>query len=69
MSRETIHKINIAYNVEILLKGCPLYSEDMLTNREIFGKVHVYMHNNIFQYYCKHIHVCFLRLYMSVVWK
>ena len=39
--RETIHKINIAYNVEILLKGCPLYSEDV--NREIFSKVHKFI--------------------------
>ena len=39
--RETIHKINVAYNVETLLKGCPLYSEEV--NGEIFSKVHKFI--------------------------
>ena len=43
MRKETIHKINIAYNVEFFLKGCPLYSEDVNTNREIFSKGHKFI--------------------------
>ena len=39
--RETIHKIIVAYNVEILLKGCPLYSEEV--NGEIISIVHKFI--------------------------
>ena len=38
---ETIHKINVAYKVEILLKGCPLSSDD--DNGEFFSKVHKFI--------------------------
>ena len=38
LRRQTIHHINVAYNTEILLKGCPLYSDDV--NGEIFNTVH-----------------------------
>ena len=38
LRRQTIHHINVAYNTEILLKGCPFYSDDV--NGEIFNTVH-----------------------------
>ena len=41
LRRETIHNINVAYNTETLLKGCPLYSDDV--NGEIFNIVHKFI--------------------------
>ena len=34
----TLGRITVPYNIDILLKGCPLYSDDV--NREIFLEVH-----------------------------
>ena len=41
LRRETIRNINVAYNTETLLKGCPLYSDDV--NGEIFNIVHKFI--------------------------
>ena len=42
--REIIHEINVAYNEEILLKGCPLYSEGV--NGDMFSIVHKFIIEN-----------------------
>ena len=41
LRRQTIHNINVAYNTETLLKGCPLYSDDV--NGETFNIVHKFI--------------------------
>ena len=39
--KETIDTLNVAVNTEILLKGCPMYSDQV--NCEIFNKVHKFI--------------------------
>ena len=39
--RDTINTLNVAFNTEILLKGCPMYSDQI--NGEIFNKVHKFI--------------------------
>ena len=38
---DTINSLNIAYNTDILLKGCPLYSDDI--NEQIFLAVQTFI--------------------------
>ena len=39
--RETIDTLNVAVNTEILIKGCPMYSDQV--NGEIFNKVNKFI--------------------------